>query len=189
MGFNPFSGRGALALGTLGLSELAGEETMSKVPVLGAIGGFRSNAEKQLMETQKRLAQETAAQRAHNERTRMNALGQQMLAFNPQNQAVAQMFGPEAAFSPQQMAGMANDPSARTPEEYKAAHHQAMMNGPIDPNTRQRTGGPMEGWTGDDIRRMEENERRKKMVQQNMQPLPPGAPPMQMTGPAPARRF
>lgn len=188
MGFNPFSGRGLVGLGTLGLSEALGEETMSKVPVLGALGGFRSNAEKQLMETQKRLAQETAAQRAQNERTRMNALGQQMLAFNPQNQAVAQMFGPEAAFSPQQMAGMVNDPGARSQEDYKAAHEKAWKNGSIDFNTRQRV-GVMEGWSGDDIRRMEENERRKKMVQQNMQPLPPGAPPMQMTGPAAARRF
>lgn len=181
MGFNPFSGRGLVGLGTLGLSEALGEETMSKVPVLGALGGFRSNAEKQLMETQKRLAQETAAQRAQNERTRMNALGQQMLAFNPQNQAVAQMFGPEAAFSPQQMAGMVNDPGARNREQYNAAHAKAM--------TQPWQDRRMEGWTGDDVKRMEENERRQKMVQQNMQPLPQAPPPMQMTGAAPARRF
>jgi hypothetical protein len=191
MGFNPFSGRSLVGLGTLGLSELAGEDTMSKIPVLNSLGGYRSDATKQLLATQQRLAQETAEQRKQNERMRMNALGQQMLAFNPQNQAVAQMFGPEAAFNPQQMAAMANDPGARSQQDFQAAQQAAMptFNSPIDPKTRTRQGSVMQGWTPEDLQRMQENERRKQMLQQNLQPLPQAPPPLQMTAPQAGRRY
>lgn len=181
MGFNPFSGRGLAALGTLGLSEVVGEDTRSKIPLIGPLSGARSDATKNLMATQQRLAEETRKQQERNAQMRMNALGQQMMAFNPQNQAMAQMFGPEAAFNPQQFAQMANDPGARTPEQYSAAHKQAMAQG----GGRQR----MDGWTAADLQRMQENERRKKMVEQNMQPLGPGPAPMQMTAPQAGRRF
>ena len=191
MGFNPFSGRGLAALGTLGLSEVIGEDTRSKIPLIGPLSGARSDATKQLMATQQRLAEETRKQAERNQQMRMNALGQQMMAFNPQNQAVAQMFGPEAAFNPQQFAQMANDPGARSMADFQAAQQQAAptFNSPIDPNTRTRQGQVMQGWSAQDLQRMQENERRKKMVEQNMTPLGPGPAPMQMPSAAPARRF
>lgn len=189
MGFNPFSGRSLVGLATLGGSELLGENTMSKIPVLNALGGFEPDSQKALVKKQEQLAAEAKKRAAQNAQARMNALGQSMLAFNPQNQMMAQMFGPQAAFSPQQMAQMAQDPGARSRADFEAAQHQAMMNGPIDPKTRQRTGGPMQGWTGDDLRRMEDNERRMAQVQRQTTPLGPGPAPLRLPGAAPARRF
>ncbi len=166
MGFNPFSGRGLMALGTLGLSEAIPEDTMSKVPLLGPLMGAQGDAEKQLAKTQERLAAEAAKQREKNAQMRMNALGQQMLAFNPQNQAVAQMFGPEAAFNPQQMQAMAADPR---PEQ------------PWGTGTDQER--------QDQVLRKREEEKRKALMQQNMAPLPQQAPPMQLPTPQQGRRF
>jgi hypothetical protein len=189
MGFNPFSGRGLVALSTLGGSELLGEDTMSKVPVLNGLGGFESDSQKALIKKQEQLAAEAKKRAAENQQARMNALGQSMLAFNPQNQMMAQMFGPQAAFSPQQMSQMGNDPGARSREEFAAARQKALMNSPIDFETRQRTGGAIEGWTADDIKRMEENEKRKRMIAQQTTPLGPGPAPLRLPPPQAARRY
>jgi hypothetical protein len=166
MGFNPFSGRSLIGLGTLGLSELLGEDTMSKVPVLGSLAGAQSDETKRLLETQQRLAEETRRQQEKNQQMRMNALGQQMLAFNPRNQAMAQMFGPEAAFNPQQM--------------------QAMMQ---DPRAQQQWGTGSEQERRDQVLRKQEEQRRAAMLQQNMQPLGPGPAPINMPAPQPGRRY
>lgn len=166
MGFNPFSGRGLIGLGTLGLSELAGEDTMSKVPILGPLMGAQGDATKNLIATQKRLAEETAKQRERNAQMRMNALGQQMLAFNPYNQAVAQMFGPEAAFSPQQMQQMAADPR---------------------PEQQWGTGTDQE--RKDQVLRRQQEQKRAAMLQQGLKPLPNAPPPLQLPDPQKGRRY
>lgn len=189
MGFNPFSGRGLTAIATLGGSELLGEDTMSRVPVLNSIGGYQSNSQKALIKKQEQLAAEAKQREQQNAQARMNALGQSMLAFNPQNQMMAQMFGPQAAFSPQQMAQMAGDPGARSRADFEAAHQKAIMNGPIDFKTRSRTGGTIEGWTAEDIKRMEENEKRMRMVEQQTTPLGPGPTPLRLPPAAAARRY
>lgn len=179
MGFNPFSGRGLTAIGTLGLSEIAGEDTMSKVPVLNALGGYRSNEQKALIEKQEQLAAEAAKRAKANQQARMQALGQSMLAFNPQNQMMAQMFGPQAAFSPQQMAQMAADPGARSRAQFDADHARAMA----QPQDRRMD------WTAEDKQRMEENERRMAQVRAQTTPLGPGPAPLKLPPPAAARRY
>ena len=177
MGFNPFSGRGLITIGTGGLSELAGEDTMSRVPVLNAIGGYQADSQKALIKKQQELAEDAKKRAKQNQQARMQALGQSMLAFNPQNQMMAQMFGPQAAFSPQQMAQMSSDPGAMSQADYSKAHEESL-----------RTGQPM-GMSSDDIKRMQENERRKKMVAQQTTPLGPGPAPMKLPSAAPARRY
>jgi hypothetical protein len=188
MGFNPFSGRSLIGLGTLGLSEVVGEDTMSKVPGLNAIGGYQSDSEKALLAKQQQMADDLKKRQADNERQRMNALGQQLLAFNPRNQMMAQVFGPEAAFTPQQMGQMAADPGAKTQDDYHRAWEESMHGGPVDPHTRSRR-QPMQGFTAEDLQRMQEDQRRQAMVQQSMTPLGPGPAPLRQVAPQPGRRY
>jgi hypothetical protein len=86
------------------------ENVVSRVPVVGALLGAKTDSEKALEAKQKQIAAEARKQQELNQQARMNALGQQMLAFNPQNQMMAQMFGPGAAFQPEQLAQMAQNP-------------------------------------------------------------------------------
>ena len=103
-------GRAAIGIGTLGLSELAGEDFMSRVPLLGSLGGYKSDEEKRLMKTQEALAAEAKKRQRALQQRNLNTLGQRLTAFNPQNQLMAQMFGPQAAFTPEQFANMAANP-------------------------------------------------------------------------------
>ncbi len=182
MGWNPFSGRTLTAIGTLGGSELLGEDTMSRIPGLNAIGGYKSDESKALIKKQEELAKEAELQKKRNAQMRMQALGQSMLAFNPQNQMMAQMFGPQAAFSPQQMAQMAADPGARSREDYSAARERALAN----PQDKRLS---TQGWSAADIQRMEEDEKRRRMVQQQTTPLGPGPAPLRLPPPQPGRRY
>lgn len=177
MGFNPFSGRGLIALGTLGGSELLGENTMSKIPVLNSLGGYEPDSQKALIKKQEELAAEAKKRAQMNAQSRMNALGQSMLAFNPQNQMMAQMFGPDAAFSPQQFAQMAGDPGAMSQADYSSAREQSL-----------KTGQPM-GVNAADVQRMRENEQRQRTVQQQMKPLGPGPAQLKLPPPAAPRRY
>lgn len=177
MGFNPFSGRGLVTIGTLGGSELLGEDTMSKIPGLNAIGGYESDSQKALIKKQEELAKDAELQKKRNQQMRMQALGQSMLAFNPQNQMMAQMYGPQAAFSPQQMAQMSADPGAMSQADYDRAYQESL-----------RTGKVM-GVSADDKKRMEDNQRRMAQVQTQTTPLGPGPAPLKMPPPAAARRY
>lgn len=171
---------GGLDFVTGGASRLLPDDTMAKIPIFGPLSGAKTDEEKRLIEKQKQMAEEAKKRQAEMQRMRMNALGQQMLAFNPQNQMMAQMFGAEAAFSPQQFAQMAADPGARSREEYEAARQKAMAN----PQDKR-----IDGWTGDDFKRMEEDEKRRRMIAQQMTPLGPGPAPLRMPPPAAARRY
>lgn len=190
MGFNPFSGRGLAALGTMGLSELMGENTRSKIPVLNELTGAKSDEEKQLLAAQQKLADDLGKRQKANEQARLNAIGQKMLAFNPQNQMMARIYGPEAAFSPQQMAQMAADPSAMSQQGFDAQANQALMNGQINPHTRQREMSEEDRLRlVEEQKRMVQNQQRMQNVQQNMQPLPPGPAALQSRAPQAARRY
>lgn len=182
MGFNPFSGRGLVTIATGGLSEVIGEDAMSKVPVLNAIGGYESDAQKALIKKQEELAAEAKKRQEINQRMRMQALGQSLLAFNPQNQMMAQMFGPQAAFSPQQFAQMGNDPGAQPLADAEKAWQNAAAQG----------GGPG-GRIPEDVQaaleRARENERRKRAISQQMTPLGPGPAPLQLPTPQAGRRY
>lgn len=88
------AGIGAGIGGLLGMSGLMGDDS----------------DEKALVAKQKQLAAEAQRRREEQQRSQMRALNQQMLAFGPRNQVMAQMFGPEAAFTGKQMADMTANP-------------------------------------------------------------------------------
>lgn len=154
------------------------ENTRSRLPLIGGLTGAQSDAEKALIAKQKQMAEDAARQKRANEQARMNALGQQLLAFNPRNQVMAQMFGPDAAFTPQQMGAMAADPGAKSQADYHQAWQQSMA-----------SGKPMAGMSADDLARMQADQRRQAMVQGNMAPLPQAARPLDPRTPQPGRRY
>ena len=153
------------------------EDTAARIPVLNTITGAQTDSQKALIKKQQQLAEEAKKRQAANERARMNAIGQQILAFNPLNQTMAQMFGPQAAFSPEQMSQMVADPYARSPEEFAAAR------------AGLKPGQTMQGWSADDIRRMEEDQRRQGRVRQGVTPLGPGPAPLRQVAPQPGRKY
>lgn len=173
-------------IGSVGLAPLTGgtslfgasENTRSKIPLVGGLTGAQSDAEKALIAKQKQMAEDAERQKRANEQARMNELAQQVMAFNPRNQVMAQMFGPDAAFTPQQMGQMVADPGAKSQADYHDAWQQSMA-----------SGKPMQGMTADDMARMQANQRRQQMVQGNMQPLPRAAQPLQQRAPQPGRRY
>lgn len=99
-----------LAPVTGGASLLAGEDTLARVPVVGALTGSKTKAQKRLVEEQERMAADMRKRSAMNERARLNAMQQRLGAVAPLNQAMAQMYGPDAAFSPEQFAQMGASP-------------------------------------------------------------------------------
>ncbi len=74
---------------------------------------IRTKAENDLIEKQKELAAAAKARMAQVQQEGMNRLGSQMLAFAPLNKAMQQMYGQDAGYSPQQMAGIVSDPGAQ----------------------------------------------------------------------------
>lgn len=179
-----------LAPATGGLSLLgASEDTVARVPIVGGLMGAQSDAQKALIKKQEQMAAEAKAQQERNRQMRMQALGQSMLAFNPQNQMMAQMFGPQAAFSPQQFAQMAGDPGAKPLPDAEKAWIAAASAAPIDPNTRRRDGQPLPANIQQDLERARENERRKRAIEQQMTPLGPGPAPLRLPPPAAPRRY
>ena len=99
-----------LAPVTGGASLLAGEDTLARIPVVGALTGSKTKAQKRLVEEQKRMAADMRKRSAMNERARLNAMQQKLGALAPLNQAMAQMYGPDAADSPEQFAQMGANP-------------------------------------------------------------------------------
>lgn len=99
----------------LGYNLATSEDARSKIPILNSLTGAESDAQKALVQKQKQLAEETRKRQVQMQEARMNALGQSMLAFAPRNAALAQMFGPQAAFSPEQMGQMVQNPMPQQP--------------------------------------------------------------------------
>lgn len=163
-----------------GLTRIAGEDSLAKIPVLNSITGSKTDEQKALLKKQEELAKDAELQKKKNQQMRMQALGQSMLAFNPQNQMMAQMYGPQAAFNPQQMAQMSADPGAKSQADYDRAYQQSLA-----------TGKPLGefGFSPDDKKRMEENKRRMAQVQQQTTPLGPGPAPLRLPPPQAARRY
>jgi hypothetical protein len=148
---------GGLSLGA------GGEDMVARIPLVGGFLGAETDSQKALVKKQEQLAEETRKRAEQNAKSRMQALGQSMLAFNPQNQMMAQMFGPQAAFSPQQFAQMGADPTI--------------------------AGQP---WgTGTDAQRQAQvqDRDRRRMIEQQMQPLGPGPAPLKLPPPQAGRRY
>ncbi len=148
---------GGLSLGA------GGEDMVARIPLVGGFLGAETNSQKALVKKQEELAAEAKKQQQRNAQARMQALGQSMLAFNPQNQMMAQMFGPQAAFSPQQFSQMGADPSI--------------------------AGVPWGQGTDDQRRAQVKDQERRAMIERQMQPLGPGPAPLKMPPPAAARRY
>ena len=109
----------------------------------------------------------------------MNAMSQQLLAFNPQNQAMAKMFGPEAAFAPSQIADMAKNPMVPqlSPELYDYA------------GTDPKKLAEINAFMADRKRYQEQEQKRREMLTGGLSPLPQGPAPLQKRAPQPARRY
>lgn len=86
---------------------------LGKIPIIGGIFGGSSDAEKALVRRQQQMAD--MVRRRHEQQRlqapQLQATAQQMLAFDPLNRAMASMHGPNAAFAPQQMANMVQNPN------------------------------------------------------------------------------
>lgn len=120
------AGIGAGIGGLLGMSGLMGDDT----------------DEKALVAKQRQLAAEAQRRREEQQRSQMRALNQQMLAFGPRNQVMAQMFGPEAAFTGKQMADMtANPMGAPQPPEGEIANLAKAWEGLTDDQIRSINAG------------------------------------------------
>lgn len=106
-----------------GLKSVFGENTIAQIPVVNSLTGAKSDSEKQLLKKQEQLAREAKQRAQLNEQMRMRALQQSIGAFAPQNRVMAQMFGPDAAFSGKEMADMTANPmpsQLAPPSEYAA---------------------------------------------------------------------
>lgn len=185
MGFD--IGRLGLGVMTLGASELIPEDTRSRIPILGELTGAKSDEQKNLLKKQEEMAADVRKRQRFNERARMNAMGQKMLAFNPQNQMMAKMFGPEAAFTPEEFAKMGADPMADQ-EAAMQAWQRSMAGTQAGPNSsKSRT--TMTPEEEDIWMRAKEDRERRAQIQQQMRAPGPGPAPLQQRAPAPARRY
>lgn len=134
--------------------------------------------QKQLIELQKQMALEAQQRQGQLQDQRMNQLGQQVLAFNPTNQLMAQMYGPQAAFSPEQAAQMVQGQEP-----------------PQDPNIMNYTGNDQNilRQKQEMIRRHNEwlqaETQRRDMMMNNFQAPGAGPAPINMPAPQAARKF
>lgn len=162
------------------LSKYAGPAAIAAAPaVANKIWGGRTDEQKDLIKKGEEIAAQLKVRQGQQQDARMHALGQQMLAFNPTNKMMAQIYGPGAAFQPEQMAQMA----------------QGTAPAPIDPSLINYKGGDpkkqaqVEEW----IRRQKEFEAaeaaRRDMIMNNFQAPGPGPAPMQMPSPTAAKRY
>lgn len=105
----------ANAIGLAGLAVDVGGIVASQI---------RTKAEKALIQKQKELAAAAKARQLQVQREGMNRLGQQIQGFIPLNKAMAEMYGPDAAFSGQQMGALAADPGANQTDPIRMADDQ-----------------------------------------------------------------
>jgi hypothetical protein len=173
------------------INPILGEDTVARIPGLNMIAGAKTDASKALLKKQEELAREAKLQQERNTAARMQALGQSMLAFNPRNQMMAQMFGPQAAFSPQQFAQMgANpfgppqlDPSLLNPDGSVTTDVKTPF-GTTRTDTRKQAA--VDEWA----RKKREYEAQQQLLQQGMAPVGPGPAALgPRAAPAGARRF
>lgn len=200
-------------MGLLGLAGdfvngLLGEDSVASLPVVGDVLGSKKDSEKALLAKQAEMAREMEKRARINEQARMNALGQSILAFNPQNQMLAQMVGPQAAFSPEQFAQMAGNPfpAPQAPPGGQGGGQQLPPPSPTDiingggglRAIKQRAQAAQQQINQGQQQQAEqqaaaafqqEDERRRQQIMQQMSPLPQGPTPLRMARPAPARRF
>lgn len=155
----------ASSLGLAGLDEL--------------MHGGQSKADKALIEKQEQMAREAELRREQTNNARMDALGQRMLAYNPHNQLMASMFGPDAAFSQTQFADMVHNPMQPQLDPSLEGYQGT------DPKKSQQINDYMAA----DARYKASEEARRGQMMSGMSPVPQGPAPMQMAAPQAARRY
>lgn len=87
-----------------------GENVLARIPVLGPLLGAESSEQKALIAQQRRMAEDAKRREELLRPARLAGFQQSMGAFAPRNRMMANVFGPEAAFSGQEMANMTADP-------------------------------------------------------------------------------
>lgn len=87
-----------------------GEDVVASLPIIGPLTGAQTEEQKALIAQQKRLAEDAKRREELLRPARLQALQQSMGAFAPRNRMMAQVFGPEAAFTGQQISDMTADP-------------------------------------------------------------------------------
>jgi hypothetical protein len=161
-------------------------------PVLGAVApmaidalaGGRTKEESALLHKQEQLAKEAKARIAQVQESRMNALGQQLLAMNPRNQMMAQMYGPGAAFQPQEFAAMTQNPMPppEMPAELKA------LEGNTKPLTPEQKAA-YAAFVQQKQQYEQGNQQRSDQMMNGMAPPGPGPAPLQHRTPQAARKY
>jgi hypothetical protein len=161
-------------------------------PVLGAVApmaidalaGGRTKEESALLHKQEQLAKEAKARMAQVQESRMNALGQQLLAMNPRNQMMAKMYGPGAAFQPQEMAAMTQNPipPPEMPAELKAL---AGNTKPLTPEQK----AAYAAFAQQKQQYEQGNQQRSDQMMNGMAPPGPGPAPLQHRTPQAARKY
>lgn len=139
----------------------------------------KTKEQKQLIEQQKKMALEAQQRQGQLQDQRMNQLGQQMLAFNPRNQMLADMFGPQAAFQPEQVAQMVQGQEPPRPSDAVMSYtgnNQDILKQRAEYIRRHNEWLQAEG-------------QRRDMVMGGFQAPGPGPAPISMPAPQAARRF
>lgn len=197
-------GQWALALPTGGLSLLP-EDTRSNIPVIGPLTGAKSDEQKALESTQQRLADEQKKRLEQQRQIQMQNMANRLMAFAPLNNHVASRLGPQAAFSPEQMAQFGADPmgppKAGSPELQAWARlsdqdRAYAMSHRGDKNLT--FGGATWGNYNLDqleqqrmqlLQQQQQEQQRQAMISGAFQGMPQGPAPIPISAPAPARRF
>lgn len=185
---------GATTPAAAGASGLTGGEAFMKygVPALtslaplgiNALTGGRTKEEKALLAKQEQMAKEAEARRFQVQESRMNALGQQLLAINPRNQMMAKMFGPDAAFAPTDFAQMVQNP---VPPPQMPPELQALA-GKNTKNTPQQEAA-FRAFAQQKQQYEQGNQARADQMMNGMAPPGPGPAPLQSRTPQAARKY
>lgn len=159
------------------------------IPAIGAavdiaaqlgINAGRDKERKALIEKQEQMAREVKLRQQYAAQTRMDALAQQVMAFNPRNQMLAQMFGPGAAFTPEQMAAMVANPAKPTISDPSLLNYSG---------TDQKKLQELRDYNRREREYAEAEERRKQMVMSGITPPGPAQAPMKLPTPLAAKRY
>jgi hypothetical protein len=98
-----------------------GEDVLAKIPIVGPLSGAETEEQKALVRQQKRMAEDAKRRAEIMGPARLQAMNQQMLAFGPRNKMMAEMFGPDAAFTGKQIADMTANPMGAPQGDPKTA--------------------------------------------------------------------
>jgi hypothetical protein len=148
---------------------------------IAALDQRKTAAEKALLAKQEQMAAEAKQRQQQMQTAGMNALGQRLLAFNPQNQMMAKMYGPEAAFAPEQFAAMAENPMKPPPLDPQLAAN----GGQGDPAKEAQ----IAQWKAQQAQFQQEEEKRRQMIMSGISPVGSGPAPLQQRAPQAARKF